>query len=1151
MPLQNNLEPYHIGSSPELMPSIMGAFDAIVGTQTKENEADVEVKTSTPKRSHQANNFSNLSPRVQKILSNVPDQEISKKFSSEETLGPRRFSSKPTYRSFRSPEKCLNKSNESLEVISSNVQKMLSNLPDTELVISASTMNLSRNSSYLFNSASRGEFLNKLLSEGDSNGAVTNGGKQFLYYSDENSKENVYAAAGEESDVCDGEKCENCDSYSQKPLGSYLHSPQGIASRTPVGRKNMGKYLQVPSESSTGNTNSTTSSEVSRPVSLTSLGSCSSSGSSGHHQPGSAYLASAESLDSDPEPAGSQGSADSGIAEQEQPTMSPEQRVLQEVLETETVYVSDLNEVIQGYLEPWKADSDCPLAQHLQHLFSNLEEIYKFNRSFLEDLKIANCEATKIANCFLHHDLGFSVYNEYCQNYPRTMEILGQLTKDETMASLFRERQFALGHALPLGSYLLKPVQRILKYHLLLQRLSKQCDPVHKPAVDLALTTMTGIASDINNMKRKHEHAVRVQEIQSQLYSWNGPDLTTVGELIAEGTFRVVGARGRRHVFLFEKMFVLAKSKQGGALAYKSHIDCSSLMLVEQVRGEPLSFQVISFDNPRHQSTLKARSPQHKRDWTLQIKQVILENYSAVIPKHARQLVLQLGQDLNENEDVNNDKWSPLRQNSTPQYLERRSRLRKTRDFTNRRASSQDRSILSPGNWRRKSEPSMIPQYNSKTMPKKITKLKKAKEFKSATFYTDLSDSENFEVVGESLECLPQNNSELTADEQAKQHQRSDDRVKNNIEKIVSDILMENQTFNKALSRPNTRKNATNDPTMVWYDDKLKVPAKSDSLPRSFQLNDQIDSIDGGLDCRNERLMHDMSLKENPDIDVEEQQENDLSSQLDDTEHPEHKIYRKSAMRFSILHRIRHLLLEDQKRQKYPLHKQGSKSMGEKIAHPDYVDPQKLFSVSRNCSQYDLSENKNEVCDVMGEPEHLDLTINEKDVLNEIEKRLNGGTNNTDTGQKSFNSSHSTTKSECSKNSSQNSDSYYESILEDSLTEEYVRDSSGKMVAKQDSFSSSESKISFTQRYQAFEKFSSSSTEKRPIIKRPTKAPPPIPLKPARLSASNTSSLKVSSGTTTTSKTVSQTASSSNESCSQREVSNSTSWVKTMVGRFE
>lgn len=35
-----------------------------------------------------------------------------------------------------------------------------------------------------------------------------------------------------------------------------------------------------------------------------------------------------------------------------------------------------------------------------------------------------------------------------------------------------------------------------------------------------ALSVMTGIAYHINDMKRKHEHAVRVQEIQSLLYGW-------------------------------------------------------------------------------------------------------------------------------------------------------------------------------------------------------------------------------------------------------------------------------------------------------------------------------------------------------------------------------------------------------------------------------------------------------------------------------------------------------------------------------------------------------------------------------------------------------------------------------------------------------
>ena len=37
------------------------------------------------------------------------------------------------------------------------------------------------------------------------------------------------------------------------------------------------------------------------------------------------------------------------------------------------------------------------------------------------------------------------------------------------LAEVFRGQQTRLQHGLPLGSYLLKPVQRILKYHLLLQ----------------------------------------------------------------------------------------------------------------------------------------------------------------------------------------------------------------------------------------------------------------------------------------------------------------------------------------------------------------------------------------------------------------------------------------------------------------------------------------------------------------------------------------------------------------------------------------------------------------------------------------------------------------------------------------------------------
>ena len=49
-----------------------------------------------------------------------------------------------------------------------------------------------------------------------------------------------------------------------------------------------------------------------------------------------------------------------------------------------------------------------------------------------------------------------------------------------------------------------------------------------------ALSCMTSMAGHINEMKRKHEHAVRVQEVQSILYGWEGEDLTTFGELVLE-----------------------------------------------------------------------------------------------------------------------------------------------------------------------------------------------------------------------------------------------------------------------------------------------------------------------------------------------------------------------------------------------------------------------------------------------------------------------------------------------------------------------------------------------------------------------------------------------------------------------------------------
>lgn len=52
--------------------------------------------------------------------------------------------------------------------------------------------------------------------------------------------------------------------------------------------------------------------------------------------------------------------------------------------------------------------------------------------------------------------------------------------------------------------------------------------------IEKALDAMMKVALHINEMKRQHEHAVHIQEIQSHLCDWDGADLTTLGDLIIE-----------------------------------------------------------------------------------------------------------------------------------------------------------------------------------------------------------------------------------------------------------------------------------------------------------------------------------------------------------------------------------------------------------------------------------------------------------------------------------------------------------------------------------------------------------------------------------------------------------------------------------------
>ncbi|XP_064342109.1 pleckstrin homology domain-containing family G member 3 isoform X3 [Camelus dromedarius] len=354
-------------------------------------------------------------------------------------------------------------------------------------------------------------------------------------------------------------------------------------------------------------------------------------------------------------------------------------RVVREIVETERTYVQDLRSIVEDYLLKIIDTPGLLNPEQVSALFGNIENIYALNSQLLRDLDSCNSDPVAVASCFVERSQEFDIYTQYCNNYPNSVAALTECMQDKQQAKFFRDRQELLQHSLPLGSYLLKPVQRILKYHLLLQEIAKHFDEEEDgfEVVEDAIDTMTCVAWYINDMKRRHEHAVRLQEIQSLLINWKGPDLTTYGELVLEGTFRVHRVRNEKTFFLFDKALLITK-KRGDHFVYKGHIPCSSLMLIESTR-ESLCFTVTHYKHSKQQYNIQARTVEEKRSWTHHIKRLILENHHTTIPEKAKEAILEM------------DSYYPNRYRHSPERLKK---------------ASQDEVSAHVNQGRRQSEPS-------------------------------------------------------------------------------------------------------------------------------------------------------------------------------------------------------------------------------------------------------------------------------------------------------------------------------------------------------------------------------------------------------------------------------------------------------------
>ncbi|XP_016328114.1 pleckstrin homology domain-containing family G member 4B-like [Sinocyclocheilus anshuiensis] len=148
------------------------------------------------------------------------------------------------------------------------------------------------------------------------------------------------------------------------------------------------------------------------------------------------------------------------------------QHIMDEMISTEREYVRSLSYIIQHYFpEMERLDLPQDLRGKRSIIFGNLEKLCDFHSQyFLTDLESCAHSPLSISICFLKHEEQFGMYALYSKNKPRSDALLTSHGN-----SFFKNKQLELGDKMDLASYLLKPIQRMSKYALLLKDLIKEC----------------------------------------------------------------------------------------------------------------------------------------------------------------------------------------------------------------------------------------------------------------------------------------------------------------------------------------------------------------------------------------------------------------------------------------------------------------------------------------------------------------------------------------------------------------------------------------------------------------------------------------------------------------------------------------------------
>ncbi|XP_077084949.1 puratrophin-1 isoform X10 [Siphateles boraxobius] len=293
--------------------------------------------------------------------------------------------------------------------------------------------------------------------------------------------------------------------------------------------------------------------------------------------------------------------------------------IVDEMVTTEREYVRSLRYIIDNYFpEMERFDLPQDLRGKRSVIFGNLEKLVDFHSQyFLKELESCCNHPLRVSHCFLRHQDQFSLYALYSKNKPKSDTLLASHGN-----SFFRHKQLELGDKMDLASYLLKPIQRMSKYALLLKDLIKEVSEVQEQEL-----TYLRAATEMVKFQLRHGNDLLAMDAIRDC----DVNLKEQGQLVRQDEFTILYGRKKcqRHVFLFEDLVLFSKPKriEGGldVYIYKHSFKTADVGMTETSGENVLRFEVWFRRRTSKNQTyvLQASNADVKHAWTCDIARIL------------------------------------------------------------------------------------------------------------------------------------------------------------------------------------------------------------------------------------------------------------------------------------------------------------------------------------------------------------------------------------------------------------------------------------------------------------------------------------------------------------------------------------------------